>query len=529
LILRLKRVYEKRLKICIKRRYQVALFFIALFIGTLFYAFNFMNFVLFPKSVADQFVIQCEFPINTPLNKTFDNVKPIETLLLNLSKDELNGFTTRVGSLGDFNYMTEKENKATILVDLTPSATRKRTAQSIMSDLKRRTKALSIDGTIRFLIEGGGPPVGRAITVRIIGDNNTQRNELSNEVYTFLSSTPGIKDLKRNDTPENDQLQLNIDYDAAARLGITIDNIITIFRTAYVGAKVTSVRYEDEDVDFRVRLDQERRQDIATLKQLMIPNKQGRLIPIKEVAQFETVPGDPNYYHYNTQRAVTIEGDVDDKVITSLQVTKTIQKQFDLRKEWPGMRFEFGGEGKETQKSIQDLNRSFLAAIFGIFLILVLLFNSILQPFLVLSAIPFGIIGVIIAFAIHGQDIGFLAGIGTVGLCGVVVNDSLVMVNTINNKRRENKTTSIESNIIHGASTRFRPIILTSFTTIAGLLPLAYGVGGSDPFIAPMGLALGYGLFLSTPLTLFFLPSFYMILYDIREKFVSWGLLSRFK
>ena len=193
------------------------------------------------------------------------------------------------------------------------------------------------------------------------------------------------------------------------------------------------------------------------------------------------------------------------------------------------MTLKLGGESEETNKSIQDLNKSFLAAIFGIFLVLILLFNSILQPFLVLTAIPFAIMGVIIAFGLHQENLGFLASIGTVGLCGVVVNDSLVMVNHINVLRRENKRRKVLEVVLQGASERFRPIVLTSLTTISGLLPLAYGIGGADPFIAPMALALGYGLFFATPLILFFLPCFYMILYDLRTKLAKRKILKPFE
>ena len=178
----------------------------------------------------------------------------------------------------------------------------------------------------------------------------------------------------------------------------------------------------------------------------------------------------------------------------------------------------FGGEAEETNKSVQGLIRSFLAALIGIFFLLVLLFNSFTQPFLVILTVPFGLIGVIIAFALHGQDLGFISMVGVVGLTGVVVNDSLVMINHTNTLIKErSESETIFDMVLKGGSNRFRPILITSFTTVAGLLPLAYGLGGEDPFIAPMALAIGYGLLFSTPLTLFLLPSLQLIFSDIRQ------------
>jgi multidrug efflux pump subunit AcrB len=186
-------------------------------------------------------------------------------------------------------------------------------------------------------------------------------------------------------------------------------------------------------------------------------------------------------------------------------------------KEYLDVAFIFGGESEETNKSVQDLIRSFVLAILGIFFLLVLLFNSITQPFLVILTIPFGLIGVIIAFALHGEDLGFISMIGTVGLTGVVVNGSLVLVDHLNKKRTDARDASdLLAIVVQGSGDRFRPIVITAITTVAGLLPLAYGLGGSDPFIAPMALAIGYGLLFSTPLTLFLVPALYLILIDIQ-------------
>jgi multidrug efflux pump subunit AcrB len=153
-----------------------------------------------------------------------------------------------------------------------------------------------------------------------------------------------------------------------------------------------------------------------------------------------------------------------------------------------------------------------------------LLFNSITQPLMVIVAIPFGICGVIITFALHGQPFSFLGMLGVIGMAGVVVNDSLVLVDHLNSLRREAKVSLANPKqliqlVATGTANRLRPILLTTFTTVAGLLPLAYGLGGQDMYMSPMALALGYGLLFATPLTLVIVPCFYVIGYDIKRLF----------
>jgi len=157
--------------------------------------------------------------------------------------------------------------------------------------------------------------------------------------------------------------------------------------------------------------------------------------------------------------------------------------------------------------------------VIAIYFLLILLFNSVTQPFLVLVAIPFGIVGVIGAFVLHGQPLGFIAMMGVIGLAGVVVNDSLVMVNHINDLRRQRPNDPVPRIVAEGASNRLRAVIMTTLTTVGALLPLAYGIGGSDPFLPPMALALGYGLIFATPLTLVLVPCLYLAGNDIGKLF----------
>jgi multidrug efflux pump subunit AcrB len=202
-----------------------------------------------------------------------------------------------------------------------------------------------------------------------------------------------------------------------------------------------------------------------------------------------------------------------------MEVMDKVFGHFNPDKDWPGIQLSRGGEAVETEESMAGLFQTLIIAVVGIYFLLVLLFNSLTQPFLVMMAIPFGLTGVIAAFGFHGEPFSFMAMMGIIGLCGVVVNDSLVLVNHINELKVQKRGADILDIVAEGTGDRLRAIVLTTVTTVAALLPLAYGIGGSATFMAPMALALGWGLIFATPLTLVLLPCFYMVGQDIHRLF----------
>jgi multidrug efflux pump subunit AcrB len=352
-----------------------------------------------------------------------------------------------------------------------------------------------------------------------VGSDDELRAALVDSVEAFLGGIDGVKDISRDDKPGKDQVEIKIDYDRLARLGLTVADVAQNVRIAYDGEVVTSVRYGDEDVDFRVMISERAREDLDYLNSLLIPNRQNRLIPLSDVARLKAGPGPSDYRHYDGERAIMIQADVDKDVVTPLEATNAVLDNFNLDRDWPGMQFVMGGEAMETEESMASLYRTLLIAVIGIYFLLVLLFNSFSQPVLVLVAIPFGIVGVIIAFALHGEPFGFVAILGIVGLSGVVVNDSLVLVNHVNNLRRQDPAGSIKEIVAEATSHRLRAIVMTTLTTIGALLPLAYGLGGTAPFWAPMALAMGWGLVFATVLTLVLVPCLYLAGEDFKRIF----------
>ncbi len=500
--------------------------FLVLLVMAFWYAGKYLDFVLFPTQSADEIFITIEAPSGSSLLLTSELALEVEAVIQSLPKDELDSFVTRIGSHGDFN-LGENENWALFGVYLTPFSTRSRNADEIVEALREKINKVQGIEKFRFVVDSGGPPVGRPITMRVVGSDDSFREQLANQITGILQTIEGVKDIDRDDKKGKEEIRIELDYIRLANAGLTVADVARNIRLAYDGELVTSVRYGDEDVDFRVILDEQVRSSPDTLGDLILPNQQGRFVKLGEVASFETQPGPSNIYHFDNERAITITADVDKEIITPLQATQQVMAKIDVEKEFPGMRLIVGGEAEETAESMGNLAIAFIAAAVGIYILLLLLFNSLTQPILVMLAIPFGLIGVIAAFALHGQALGFLAMLGVIGLIGIVVNDSLILVNLVNELKLERPDEPMSTLIVEATERRLRPIILTSITTVAGLLPMAYGLGGSDPFSAPMALAMGYGILFATPLTLVLLPCLLMLQHDLNKLMKS--VLSKIK
>ena len=497
-------------------RYAVIAVSLIALIGAFGYAGRYMDFVLFPTQSADRFYVLAELPTGSSLDHTSDTIRKLEAIVEALPEGEVDSYVTRIGSHGDFN-MGENEHWASVGVYLTPFATRDRDADEIVEDLRQRGAGIEEIRHMVYVIDSGGPPVGRPITIRVVGSDDTMRAELAEVVMQHLGEIEGVKDIDRDDKKGKEQINIDLDFIRLADSALTVSDIARNVRLAFDGEVVTSVRYGDEDVDFRVLFEDTARSSLESLADLVIPNARGEFVRLEEVAEFSIDTGPSNMYHFDNERAITITGDVVKDIITPLNATEQAMAGIDIDDDWPGMRIEVGGEAEESSESMGSLIVAFVAAAVGIYLLLLLLFNSLSQPVLVMVAIPFGLVGVIFAFALHQQAFGFLAMLGVVGLTGILVNDSLILVNLVNRMKITSPDMAYRDRIVAATKTRLRPIVLTSITTVAGLLPMAYGLGGSDPFSAPMALAMGYGILFATPITLVLIPCLLAVMEDGSE------------
>lgn len=246
----------------------------------------------------------------------------------------------------------------------------------------------------------------------------------------------------------------------------------------------------------------------------------GRLIYLKNIASVEKANGLSTLKHYNGERTITITAGIEYGKNTSQQVMAAVRERFkDFNKEYRGLKLEFGGEAKETMKAIKQLLFSFAMAFIFVYIVLLLQLNRFIQPIMIMVIIPFGLIGVLLGFAIHKMPLSFMGVVGIIGLAGVVVNNGIILVDLINkiiDEGVEGGKKGVAKAIVDGAKQRLRPVFLTTVTTVVGLLPTVYGIGGRADIIIPIVMALAYGLLFASLLTLIFLPCMFMIMFDLK-------------
>ena len=319
-------------------------------------------------------------------------------------------------------------------------------------------------------------------------------------------SGPGIKMGETQMKSAGEEVDLSI-YEKATLAGLSVAQIARTVRAVFEGSVATKIKpvKAKEETDVTIMFPEKTSGRLTVFKDILIRNKFGNLIALKNVAEIVKVPGTTTIHHLDGKRVVTASADVDTDKTTSLKVNRLLEKRFKgLSQRYMGYSVKYGGEQEETMDSLKSLLKAFLYAFLIIYLILASSFKSLIQPLIIMLAIPFGLIGVVIAFLVHGMPLSFMAILGIVGLNGIVVNDSIVLVDFINRLRRQGMDR--RDSIIKAGQIRLRPVILTTITTVGGLSTVAYGIGGKDPFLVPMALTICWGLIFATMLTLIVIP-----------------------
>lgn len=516
---RLVNFYTRILNKALNKRYLVVLSLIIVLALTLLRAVR-MPFILFGSEDIEQFYIRAEAPIGTNLYTTEKLMRQIEQEVEKIPKEELDSYTTEVGLVGEswmFDpYGQTGSHVAQVTVYLTPFSERTKSVGEIVDDLRARISSVEGFDKIYFEKEKSGPPVGKPIAVQIRGEEFSVLEKISHRIEDFLKNLKGASDISSDYEIGRGEIRVVVDVQEAAKVSLSVGEIASSIHNAFRGGIATSIKpiKAEEEIDVLVRFPEEYRNKKEAFESILIPNKFGNLIPLDRVAHLEDRVSADRIQHLDGKRVITVRGDVDNKNITSFQANSFLEKEFaGMPKEYPGYQLEFGGEQEENVESIQSFVSAFGLALFLIFLILAANFNSLVQPIVVMTAIPFGLIGVIWAFYFHRLPLSFFMMMGIVGLVGIVVNDSIVLVEFINNLRR--KGIPRRESIVQSGQLRLRAVLLTSITTAFGLMPTAYGIGGGDPFLKPMALTILWGIVCATALTLIVLPCIYAIIDDV--------------
>jgi len=518
-------LYEKILRKALKLRYITLAITFAGLIGAMMLA-GVVKFQLFPAGAEDQFYIQVATPVGSSLEYTNETLLSMDKDIREVIPPELLETTITVAGNNSGNQQEAikqiGDRFGVLRVILTSFSTRDISAYEVMDDVKEAFKNKYPDVKINFVVMKGGPPTGKALQVEITGENE-HREQSGRNLMALLSSIDGVHSIESGLQEGVPEIHVEVDRKLAAYAQIDLASIATHVRAAFDGIPVSTLKQGKEEVDVTIRYPELAQRDINTLKELLIPNRLGGLVPLGKVATFEEAPGVTSIRHKDGLRVLNVFAEVNDDVITSKELNDVVtakSSEWLSSQELSEVQYVLGGEEERTNESVQGLVFSFIFALSGIFIILAIQFNRISYPFLVMFAIPFGLIGIIVGLYLHGQPISFMSMMGFVALTGVVVNSSLVLAVLIQRELEEGKEW-FEA-IVHGGRRRLRAVLLTAITTVVGLLPTAYGWGGHDPFVAPMALALSWGLIFSTVITLFAIPATLAIALDFKR------LISRF-
>lgn len=520
---RVKVVYRAVLKKFLKVPWLIIIGFLAVFIAALVLASK-MRFELFPGDDVRIVFIQVKGPVGTSIDKTSTQLAKLENVVLGeLSKNEKESVRTTVGMIVGEHGNKRGSHYGSMILYLTDPQQRARSTDEIITSLKNKMNPILGPYNLVIRKVQGGPPAGNPIEVDIKSDSLEELKLASKEIQQLIVKQEGVTSTEIDFEEGKTQIVIDVNKSEAKRLGLSTRQIAFEFRRAFAGDAITEIREADEDVEIKVLLDEKSRATKESLKKLFVQNNQGHRISLNQVVSFETQPGAFIIRRKDGKRIFTVSGSIDKARTSPIKIVKDTKEEAEkIVAKYPGMKIGFGGENERTQESLTGLFISFGIAIFSIYIVLVLMFNSLAQPVVIMSAIPLGLIGVVLAFYIFGKDLGFMALMGVVGLVGVVVNDSIVLVNFINQTCKEIE--DLKTAVLEASVSRLRPVLLTTFTTVAGLLPVAHAKGG-DVFIKPMALSFAWGLLFATVVTLVFIPcmSYLQIYYG--EKFL--GLVAR--
>ncbi len=479
------------------------------------YAALHLPFRLFQDFESSQFYVNVEAPTSYALEDTEALVKQVERAVQGaIPQEELVSLVTNVGFLmNDFNSVDQGAHLAQMIVELKELGQgRDRFLREVTADVREAVAPLRGESAIRVQELQAGPG-GKPIYVLVRGENLDELRAVADEIKRFIGEFPGAADLKDNLEAGKPELQVRLKPQAYA-LGLTDAAVGLQLRDAFRGAESSKFQTAREDIDVRVKLPEERTKTVDALTRFMVTLPSGAKAPLTELADVVKVQGVASIIHDDRTRAVIITGELDQSQTTATELAAAVQARFGaLGERLPGYVVETErGEVQDINESFSGLSSAFLLGLLLIYFILGAQFKSYVQPLVVMGAIPFGVVGVLLGLIITGEPLGLMSMIGLVALSGIVVNDSLVLVDFTNQRRREGAAR--RASLVEAGMLRLRPVVLTSVTTMGGLFFLAFLASGQAKFLSPMAIAIFFGLMASTVITLFIAPCLYAVLDD---------------
>lgn len=512
-----------------------------LFISILVLFSGAIRFEFFPGSLSQTISLELYTPLGTSLEETNRVVSLVEQKILSLKhKDDIEFVVSNVGSLSSQGIRENKTSNAGLRIDLVPLKKMKSTHEEIKNEIREYLDTLPGLYNYKFSTSQAGPPLGKDVDIRIKGKDLERLVYISDVVKSSLKKIPGVKDIDDNNDPGKMEARIVMNQERLSMYGLSVAQVASAIRLASAGSEVTRFRGNGVDeIPIVVKLDDRYTQDFETLKDLKVRSRTGMLIPIRELADFDIGSSISRITHDNGDRVLSVTASVGEyyegktrkkrstqevvNILTGSKLRSTQGTLANFEQRFPGYTMEFGGVQKHQNESYSSLGIGFLIALLAIFTILASQFRSYVQPLIVMATIPLAFIGVVIGLLITRLSFSLNTMLSLVALAGVVVNNAILLIDFINQEREQGADRWHA--IINSGSARLRPIILTTATTVAGMLPLVFSTDPSSQVWRPLAVTFAFGLSFATLITLFVIP----VLYSAVDSFFGRLKMTRFK
>jgi HAE1 family hydrophobic/amphiphilic exporter-1 len=495
----------------LRHRGIVFILAVIIFVGSIMLV-PFVGTEFIPSSDQGQFNINITLPTGTNLETTREVVSEVEKIVSEIP--EIKSILTTAGEgSGGMGFSTEGGNSGTIMVNLVDQNKRERNMVQIISELRQKIGTYP-DAQIKFSEQGFSFSSGSDLEVKISGDSLDELENIANRILILLAEVEGVYDLKSSVEDVRPELHVNIDREKANLYGLTTAQIASTVHDALLGRVASIYQEKGKQIAIRIRLEEEDRNSIEEVENILISSSTGLQISLKEIAKVTVDSGPKGIDRKNQQRVVNVSANISDRFLG--KVIQDAQQQLDKLVLSEDYRYEFVGENREMQESFMELALALVLSILLVYMIIAAQFESLLMPLAVMFSVPFSLIGVILALLLTDKSLNVLSFIGIIMLVGIVVNNSIVLIDYINKLRQ--KGIKRKEAIILGGKTRLRPILMTMFTTVLALVPMALGVGEGAELRAPMAITIIGGLTSSTFLSLIIVPIFYTFLDDLSQR-----------
>ncbi len=507
--------YVPFLGTCLNFRYIVIAIGIAILISTLSYVTSGrMGIVLFPKIESDYAYVKAELPYGSATER----VRAAQDKLVAAAEKVVKESGGEALSRGIFSVVDENTVEARIF--LTPAGERPIGTGELTRRWQKATGAIPGIETISFESDRGGPGSGKGLSVQLSDRNRKQLETAGEDLAAQLIKYSGVSDIYDGSARGKRQYDVNL-LPAGERMGLTSREIGNQIRASFYGAEALRQQRGRNEVTVRVRLPERERTTESTLEDLVLTTPSGGEIYLRDAAKLTPSQAYTTITRTDGRRTITVTANVTPQSQAE-NIINAMKKDIlpELTKKYQGLSYSFEGRQADLRESMDSLKIGFLLAVLAIYAFLAIPFRSYFQPLIIMFCIPFGIIGAIFGHLMLGYSMSLMSMFGIIALAGVVVNDSLVLIEFSNRRRTDDGLSPFEA-ILDAGKQRFRPILLTTLTTFGGLAPMIFETSRQARFLIPMAISLGFGILFATFITLFMVPCLYVILEDIHNLFTS--------